>query len=238
MPLIAVGFDLDRTLAVDNKLERVVGLEMAESLAVSRGLAFDRDRARAEFDTAVAASRNAGLPIETALEGVFLELAGPGLENTVETGRFREIVSERAPQYVKPLPGAQEMLDRLEAMGLRYAILTNGWSPFQEEKARLIGFRGPVLVSERIGARKPAPEAFALLARQLDVAPSGLWYVGDDPEVDCAGAHQARATTVWIDWDGRAYPAGIDRPDHTIRALSELPELLQGHLGEAAKARA
>jgi HAD superfamily hydrolase (TIGR01509 family) len=238
MSTIAIGFDLDRTLAVDNKLERTVGLEMAESLAVLRGLPFDRDRALAEFDKAVAASRNAGLPIETALEGVFLELAGPGLENTVETGRFRETVIARAPQFIEALPGAQAMLDELEAMGVRYAILTNGWSPFQEEKARLIGFRGPVLVSERIGARKPSPEAFVLLARQLDVAPSDLWYVGDDPEVDCSGARAVRATAVWIDWEHRPYPPGLEPPDHMIGALLDLPPLVQGHLGGAAKAPA
>ncbi len=235
---IAIGFDLDRTLVVDNKLERTVGLEMAESLAVARGLRFDRERALAEFDKAVAASRNAGLPIETALEGVFLELAGAGLENTVETGRFREAVIERAPEFVKALPGAQAMLDELEAMGVRYAILTNGWSPFQEEKARLIGFRGPVLVSERIGVRKPSPEAFVLLARQLDVAPSNLWYVGDDPEIDCAGARAARAAAVWINWEDRPYPAGLEPPDHMIASLSELSPLVQGHLGGAAKAPA
>jgi HAD superfamily hydrolase (TIGR01509 family) len=233
---ISIGFDLDRTLAVDNKLERAVGLEMAESLAVSRGLAFDRDRARAAFDRAVAASRNAGLPIETALEGVFLDLAGSGPENVVETARFREVVVERAPRFVTPLPGAQAMLAELDAMNVRYAILTNGWSPFQEEKARLIGFRGPVLVSERIGVRKPSPEAFALLARQLEVSPAGLWYVGDDPEGDCAGARAARLTAVWFDWEQRSYPAGLERPDHTIRALAELPALIQGHPGGAAKA--
>ena len=78
------------------------------------------------------------------------------------------------------------MLAAIAALGLPTAILTNGWSPLQEEKARLVGFSGTVLASDAIGARKPEPEAFAMLARALDTPADRIAYVGDDPAVDIA----------------------------------------------------
>ena len=127
------------------------------------------------------------------------------------------------------------MLDELDSLGVRYALLTNGWSPLQETKARLIGFDGPVLVSERIGARKPSRAAFELLAKQLELAPDAVWYVGDDPLIDCGGARAAGLGAVWFDWEARGYPPEVEPPNFVIHALDELPKLVQGHLTGAAK---
>ena len=121
---------------------------------------------------------------------------------------------------------------------MRWASATrsssNGWSPLQEEKARLIGFAAPVFVSERLGAWKPAPPAFEGLVRLFDLPAADVWYVGDDPAVDCAGARAAGLTAVWFDWEARGYPAELTPADHTIHALEELPGLLQGRLSGAA----
>ena len=232
---IAVGLDFDHTLGVDNKLERVVGVDIAERLAQTRSVPFDRDVAGKIFDEALAATRLGGLTIETAIEGALLLAAGPGPENEDEVGRFRDKVIERAPEFVQPLPGAKEMLAALDALGVRYAILTNGWSPFQEEKARLIGFRAPVYVSERIGMRKPARDAFALLGRQFELPLDAIWYLGNDALVDCAGARAAGLVAVWFDWENRPYPADVEPPNHVIHAPDEFPPLVQGQLTGAAK---
>jgi FMN phosphatase YigB (HAD superfamily) len=233
---MAIGFDFDHTLGIDQKLERTVGLEIVETLSGARGVPFDRAAATVVFDAALASARNGGVPIETAFEGALLELAGPGLENTQAVGHFRDEVIARAPQFVKGLPGVTEMLAALDGLDVRYAVLTNGWSPLQEEKARLIGFHGPVLVSERIGARKPAAAAFAFLVRQLERTPQEVWYVGDDPAIDCEGARAAGLVPVWFDWEGLAYPERLAAPDFVIHALAELPPLVQGHLAGLAKA--
>jgi len=232
---IAIGLDFDATLGLDNKLERTVGVEIAERLALARGRPFVREDAAKIFDEALASTRLAGLPIETAIEGALLRAAGPGTENEDEVTRFREEVIERAPEFVKPLPGAQEMLAALDALGVRYAILTNGWSPFQEEKARLIGFRAPVYVSERIGARKPSREAFAFLGKQFELPLEAIWYLGNDAIVDIGGAQAAGLVGVWFDWEDRPYPSDVGPPNHVIHALDEFARLVQGHLSGAAK---
>jgi HAD superfamily hydrolase (TIGR01549 family) len=231
---IAVGFDFDHTLGIDNKLERTVALEIASNLCALRGIAFDADAATESMNHEIAVVRRGEVPVETALEGWLQSVAGQGPENVLQAGRFREEVVARAPDFVKALPGVREMLDELDRLGVRYAILSNGWSPLQEEKARLIGFAAPVFVSERIGAWKPSQAAFASLVKLFDLPPADIWYVGDDPAIDCAGALAAGLTPVWFDWEDRGWPDGQPPAAHTIKALEELPGLLQGRFSGAA----
>ena len=110
---IAVGFDFDHTLGVDNKLERAVCLEIAERLCALRGLAFDPVAATAHLDEEILVVRRGEVPVETALEGWLLTVAGAGDENVIEAGKFREAVVARAPEFVRALPGVRELLDAL-----------------------------------------------------------------------------------------------------------------------------
>lgn len=225
---IAVGLDFDHTLGLDNKLERTVALEMLGEHALARGVAYDVAEAEVAIDDDLARSRGGGAPVELAIAGFFERFAPAGSASLDTAQEFRDRVVARAPEFVKPVPGADELLEALDAAGIPYALLTNGWSPLQEEKARLIGFRGSVFVSERIDARKPDRAAFDQLLKHFALPASAVWYVGDDPETDVAGAVAAGLTSVWFDWEGRSYPQELARAHHTIANLSELPALLQG----------
>jgi len=225
---IAVAFDFDHTLGIDNQLERTIALEMLRELALKGDHHYAEAEAEIAIDDVLARARSGDTAIETAIAGFFERFAPSGSATLDTANDFRDIVVARAPASVEALPGAQALLTTLDSLEIRYAMLTNGWSPLQEEKARLIGFRGPVFVSERLGARKPGREAFDMLTKHFELPATRIYYVGDDPEVDVAGAAGAGMTTVWYDWEGRSYPEGIAPPAHTIRALDELPALLQG----------
>ncbi|MBD5634141.1 MAG: HAD family hydrolase, partial [Candidatus Eremiobacteraeota bacterium] len=169
-----------------------------------------------------------------AIAGFFEQFAPVGSPVLDVATNFRERVVARAPEFIAVIPGAMELLAKLDELGISYAILTNGWSPLQEEKARLIHFRGSVYVSERIGALKPSRAAFDILAKHFELPFERIWYVGDDPVADCAGATELGLHAVWYDWEGRAYSPDLAKPEHVIHALEELPALLQGHMTEAA----
>jgi putative hydrolase of the HAD superfamily len=232
---IAVGFDLDHTLGLDHHLEHTVVLEMLAKIATERGVAYDAAAAARALDETLAAYRAGKESVEAGIAGFLLRFV-PDLGRAAvdEAQTFRDKVVERVPEFVTALPQAQDMLAALDARGVRYAILTNGWSPLQEEKARALGFRGPVFVSERIGARKPAAAAFATLVRHFELPPEQVWYVGDDPEPDVEGARAAGLTAIWFDWEERVYPQGIAPPGHTIRALGEIVTLLQERVADVA----
>jgi HAD superfamily hydrolase (TIGR01549 family) len=235
MANIAVGFDFDHTLGIDNRLEKTTALDMLAALAARHGAAYDVEAAERAMDEVLAAYRGGKIPsLEGAVAGFFERFVPAGPDLLDESQAFREQTLARAPQHVQVLPGVAEMFAQLDALGVRYAILTNGWSPLQEEKARLIDFREPVYVSERIGARKPERAAFDVLAKYFALPFESIWYVGDDPAVDCAGARALGLTSVWFDWENRTYPSDVAPPDHVIHKLLDLPPLLQGYVKGAA----
>ena len=210
--MLAIGFDFDHTLGVDNKLERAVLLELGEQHGIALGAT--------RVDAALAAFRGGSVTLNEALRALFV---GCDVESLITL--FRERVVERAPAYVEAIAGAKSLCEALIAQNIPMAIFTNGWSPLQEKKAELIGFPGPVFVSENVGLRKPDPAAFQFLAQQLGVECVNLVYVGDDPRVDIAGAKAAGARGVWFDWEGRAYPSDIAEPDVTIHTLDDLANI-------------
>jgi len=226
--MLAVGFDFDHTLGIDNKLERRVALQMLEELAGTQAVAYDPAEAEGAVDEMLHQSRSGGLPLETALAGFFDRFVELGDRAPEVSEQFEQRVVALAPELVEALPGLHDMLAELQKNGVPYAILTNGWSPLQEEKARIVGFEGPVFVSERIGVRKPSREAFEFLAKHFGAPPAAVLYVGDDPALDCAAARAAGMKSVWFDWEGRSYPQELEAPNFVIHSLSELPALLQG----------
>lgn len=231
----AIGFDFDHTLGLDNKLERVVAVGLGRELAEAAGSVFE-DGDGSAFDASIARYRNGETSLEETLVSYF-EAFVPSVDGTRLTDvitSFRARAVQRAPEFVRPVPGAQELLARLRSARFPHAILTNGWSPLQEEKARLAGFEGAVLVSDLIGARKPSVDAFRALRDVFGCAMEAVAYVGDDPRIDVGGALEAGMVAVWFDWEGREYPAGLPPPTRRIAALSELPAALQGPSERAA----
>jgi HAD superfamily hydrolase (TIGR01509 family) len=235
--ILGIGFDFDHTLGLDNKLERVVAIELGLRLAAAAGTEFS-DPDGSAFDGYIGRYRNGSISLDEALVSYFRSSVGP---SAYDGSDFAEIVADfrrgalrRAAEFVRPVPGAAKLLAELEAKGVPHAILTNGWSPLQEEKARLAGFKGAVLVSDVIGARKPAAEAFRTLCEALGCAPSHTAYVGDDPRTDVAGALAYGMEAVWFDWEGHVYPSDLPPPTYRIGALIELAALVQGPLVRAA----
>lgn len=68
-----------------------------------------------------------------------------------------------------------------------------------------------VVISEEVGLRKPRPEIFQAVAKQLGLAPRDILHVGDNLKADVAGAKAVGMMTVWL-------TRQIEEPD---RALSE-----------------
>ncbi len=104
----------------------------------------------------------------------------------------RDALAMYAADY-RPLPGAAELLERLDSAGVRMALLTNGPDDMQRAALKALGFERrfrTVLVSgdRDVAARKPAPRIFALACTALEVTPEEAVMVGDDLDADVLGA--------------------------------------------------
>lgn len=224
-PRIGVGFDIDHTLAIDNKLERVAFLHLLEAVSESGGSALGSLAEESlRIDDLLAFQRSGACTIDQAVERFVRERgAGP---RPAFAEAFRRTALALAESLVVPDPDATPALDALARAGVALAVLSNGWNPLQHAKARRAGFAGTVLASGDLGVQKPDPRAFEALARALGLPPARCFYVGDDPLADVAGALQAGFRAVWLDNEGKTYPPDVPAPTHVIRTLRELPALL------------
>ncbi len=216
-----MGFDFDHTLGIDNNLERVAFLRLLAELCAGGAeplgtLASEIDR----IDALLRLQRSGRYSIEEAVERFARERGArdPG----AYPERYKHLALHSAEAFVVPVPGLSRALAALRRDGVAVAVLTNGWSPLQERKAALAGFEGPVVVSAAIGVQKPAKGAFEALARTLERAPDEVWYVGDDPVMDVAGAIAAGMHGIWLDARGSEYPADLPAPERIIHNLEEL----------------
>jgi FMN phosphatase YigB (HAD superfamily) len=226
----AVGFDFDHTLALDHGLERKAFERLAAELGVPDALA--EPRAQQAVDDLLRQFRADEMTLEAAVDGFVagIIVASGGRSPAPHAERYRAICYGLVDALVKPVDGAVDILAALAADGVPVAILTNGWSPLQQRKiARALGrFEGTVLVSDEIGSLKPARHAFDRLAGALAREHDAIWYVGDNPSVDVAGAQAAGMRAIWFDWEGHAYPAELAPPDARIEHLREILSLVRG----------
>ena len=131
-----------------------------------------------------------GVWISTALQRLGIEMApdDPRVERAVEA-YFSAFVDN-----ARELPGTTGMLAALRPR-YRLAVLSNlTHGPAAHrilEHLELAPYFEVILVSGDLGYRKPHPQVFQSLAQALDLPPSAIAFVGDDPRTDVQGAFDA-----------------------------------------------
>jgi putative hydrolase of the HAD superfamily len=91
-------------------------------------------------------------------------------------------------------------LQALRTAGKTLGLITNGETAWQTRKLEGLGlgsFFDVVLISEGEGVKKPDAAIFHRALDRIGVAPAEAMFVGDHPEVDVRGAHDAGLVAVW-----------------------------------------
>lgn len=123
-------------------------------------------------------------------------------------------------------PDVLPVLDRL-VPEYRHAILSNAGTDHQHHKLTALGIRDrfeAMLCAVELGISKPEPGAFHAACEALALEPHEVAYVGDEPDIDAAGAVAAGLTGIWLDRRGRGGRSDLVR----ITDLDQLPGLLAG----------
>jgi HAD superfamily hydrolase (TIGR01509 family) len=81
----------------------------------------------------------------------------------------------------RPLPGARQLLARLDEAGLTWAIATSSRAEQVAASVAALGLgQQPRIVDgSAVERAKPAPDLLLLAARRLGTRPEATWYVGD-----------------------------------------------------------
>ena len=165
------------------------------------------------------------------LKGCVTAMRMAGLRHLLESFGYAQSMAEeafevfyKARSEVELYSDALTMLDQLSA-SFRLAAITNGNADLQ--------YIGISLYFERVYAanltllEKPAPDMFHLCLQELDIPPSALLHIGDNPVTDIFGAQAAGVQTLWFNQYNTDWPERLNRPDYEVNALSEIVALFQ-----------
>ncbi len=127
---------------------------------------------------------------------------------------------------------ATDTLKELLRRGYRLGVISNTTSstevPALLEEMGIADQIETVVLTTEHGRRKPHPSVFLTATKELGITPDRAVYVGDRPSRDVVGAREAGiAQVIIIQVDGKEPEKEIIRqkPDHTIRKLSELLDI-------------
>jgi HAD superfamily hydrolase (TIGR01509 family) len=90
-------------------------------------------------------------------------------------------IYERRNSDPRPLPGVRELVDAIEARGLRWSIATSSRKDQVQTSVKALGLQDdPSIVdASHVEHAKPEPDLLLRAADELDVEPGRTWYVGD-----------------------------------------------------------
>ena len=217
MPLDAVAFDLDDTLAVPRRDRTTL---LAEALEATGAPDISRESYLEVHDDNLT---------ERTREPIFRTLFdthGTDADAAETAAAYRARVTDS----LVPVAGVESMLERLRA-DYRVGLLTNGPVVAQRDKLDALGWTDAfdvALVTGELDAGKPDRDAFDALLAALGTPADRTAYVGDDPIADVEGASGAGLTTIQVvAADADASPladAHVRRDD----LAAELPGILAG----------
>ena len=140
------------------------------------------------------------------------------------TLHFQRAILEDPPP---PMEGAPELLDWLSSRVPLVLVSDSGLTPgtvLREilELHGLLSHFSATVFSDETGFTKPDPRMFQEALRRLEVSPSRVIHVGDNPKTDVAGALKANLGAVWLDGTGQ----GECEEGRPLLRVERLPELL------------
>ena len=150
-----------------------------------------------------------------------------GVENTYALGKkLGDFYVFESPKKTALIDGTEELLHYLKGKGYSLSIVSNGFKEVQFEKMRTSGIDGffdHVFLSEDIGWQKPHRPFFEHVLHQLQATPDQCLMIGDDINVDIAGARNAGIDQIFCNFTD-AKPDF--QPTHTVLHLADIMSIL------------
>lgn len=121
------------------------------------------------------------------------------------------------------VPGARELLVRLRARNIHVNVLSNGFKGVQQRKlesAGLLHLIDHVVLSDDCGITKPQRGIFDYALQVTGAEAASCVMIGDNPEADIQGAHEAGWHTIYFNIKHK--PAIPGTADHEVASLDEI----------------
>lgn len=225
----AIYFDAVGTLIHPEPGVAVVYAEAARRFGSRHGAEEILKRFRKAFAAQEAVDRAAGwITSEQRERERWRQIVGHVLDDAADpAGCFEFLYGHFAmPQAWRCDEEAVELFESLAARGYRLGLASN-YDHRLHELVRGLGALQRlthVAISSEVGFRKPAPEFFQYMCRQMGLEASQITYVGDDPVNDYAGASAAGLRGVLFDRGCRHTNSSAER----VKSLRDVSAALFG----------
>lgn len=145
--------------------------------------------------------------------------------------RYLELYHAMMSRHTRPFDGIEALLERLEARGLAWGIVTNKPGYLTEDLVQHIGWGSrvcAVVAGDTLPVRKPDPAPVLLACERAGLEPARCLFVGDDRR-DVQAGRDAGLYTVAVHWGyldgGDPHAWGADAVIEHPRQLVELLNL-------------
>jgi len=189
-----------------------------------RGFIFDLDGtlvdSRLDFD-AIRQEMGlpGGVPILEALEQIEPARAQ-------HSHRILERYEREGAERAVLLPGVPELLEHLNRLDMRQAIVTRNSRAMAEKMLSRCGLDFDPVVTRDDGPVKPDPWAIHYICRQWRIPPERVVVIGDF-RFDTEAGRRAGTITVFLGGEHTAEPPGDEQADFRLDSLQQADRLLQ-----------
>lgn len=157
-----------------------------------------------------------------------LATAGQADEDLVEAGFpiFMRFYEDHICDLTRPFPGVNDVLDKLDSMGIALAVCTNKPTVFTDRLLQALGWQdrfAAVIAADTLSVRKPSPET---LRAAIDRAGGGPGAFVGDSIVDAQTARAAGVPCVAVSFGYSDRPIEEIGADAIIDSYDELIPVL------------
>lgn len=147
-------------------------------------------------------------------------------------GRLTRLWRDKDGRRIPP-PDVKPVIKELDRRGYILGILANTITeteiPDWLEQDQLAGYFKTVVLSSKLGIKKPNPEIYWEAARRIGVEPAHCVYVGDNPKRDVVGTRRAgfgmSILVLSPEKLAKEPPTGENIPDYIIKHCIELLDI-------------
>lgn len=225
-------FDLDRTLWDFEANARAAFLDIEQQLNLMKDIPnIDEFINRYEYHNELLWDQyRKGLvkKVHLRTERFLRTLNDFGIDNPQLAETIGDMYLEIAPTKTHLVPGAMETIQYLHHKKYKLHIITNGFKEVQFIKLKschLDQFFDLIVTSDDVGSQKPKPEIFAFSLNSRNARKKESLMIGDDFDVDIAGAANYGIDQVYFDIS-KTNTEPAFQPTYTITELSSLKEFL------------
>ena len=141
---------------------------------------------------------------------------------------FYGYIFDRFSECIEPYEDTYEILEWCKASGYQTGIITNGTEDFQMKKIKALQLDRHVehiIIGGVIGSQKPDLKPFYAMSSLLQLKPSEMVYVGDNPLNDIDASRRAGFIPIWFRSVG-IWLESVERTAYCIDRLKEIPAVI------------